>query len=818
MRCLEVDPGDRYQTPAELVAALSAALAGLAGGPPPPAGHALAAAPPAARAAPPADGAGPQLPARLTSFVGREGEVDEVRAQLGRERLVTLTGPGGAGKTRLALEVAALAIGDFPDGARLVELAPLSDPGLVPQAVAAVLGVREGPGRSLEASIGEYLRNRRLLLVLDNCEHLLDAWAAGLQQVLQACPGVRVLATSRQALGIPGEVTWLVAPLPAPPVAAGDVDPAAATGWAAVRLFVERARAARPGFALTDGNVAAVVQICRRLDGLPLALELAAARIKLLAPEQIAARLDDRFRLLTGGSRTAVPHHQTLLAAVEWSHELLDPAERALFARLAVFAGGFTLELAEAVGASPPVGAEDVLDLLTHLVDRSLVLFEPRTDGTRYHLLETLRDFGLQRLAAGADEAATRARHAAALVDLAVSADGRLNGPGQVDTLKELEAEHENLRAALYFLLERGEGVAALRLSGALARFWDRRGHLTEGRRLLDDVLALTAGLDGPAGPDADEGSAAEALGLRARALNGAANLAHAQGDFRRAVALHEAALALRRRLDDRRGVAASLYNLALAAGEVGDFDRAAALHGEALALRRRLGDRWGTALSLASLGLAAQMQGEDERAVALCQEGLAIARALDDSRLIAYTLLNLGRSLHHQGNVPAARAALTESLERFDGLADARWVAYTRSALGLIDLGAGDGAGAAGHFRQSLLLLRDLDEAWGIPLALEQCAALRCAAGDWDGAARLFGAAAARRQALDVPLPPRWAAVRARHVAAAQAQAPSALAFDAAWAAGARLPVEGAVALALEASPGGLPPAGDTPVWHMSC
>ena len=305
----------------------------------------------------------------------------------------------------------------------------------------------------------------------------------------------------------------------------------------------------------------------------------------------------------------------------------------------------------------------------------------------------------------------------------------------------------------------------------------------------------------------------AEALGLRARALNGAANLAHAQGDFRRAIALHEAALALRRRLDDRRGVAASLYNLALAAGEEGDFDRATAFHGEALALRRRLGDRWGTALSLASLGLAAQMQGEDERAVALCQEGLAIARGLDDSRLIAYTLLNLGRSLHHQGDVPAARAALTESLERFDGLADGRWVAYTRSALGLIDLGAGDVAGAAGHFRHSLLLLRDLDEAWGIPLALEQCAALRCAAGDWDAATRLFGAAAARRQALDVPLPPRWAAVRARHVAAAQANAPSALAFDAAWAAGSRLPVESAVALALEA-----PPGGDTAVWHMSC
>ena len=225
---------------------------------------------------------------------------------------------------------------------------------------------------------------------------------------------------------------------------------------------LRRARpAARPGFALTDRNVAAVVQICRRLDGLPLALELAAARIKLLAPEQIAARLDDRFRLLTGGSRTAVPHHQTLLAAVEWSYELLDPAERSLFARLAVFAGGFTLELAEtvgAVGAVPPVAAEDVLDLLTHLVDRSLVLFEPREDGTRYQLLETLRDFGLQRLAAGADETATRARHAAALVELAVSADGRLNGPGQVDTLKALEAEHENLRAALHFLLDRGRG------------------------------------------------------------------------------------------------------------------------------------------------------------------------------------------------------------------------------------------------------------------------------------------------------------------------------------------------------------------------
>jgi non-specific serine/threonine protein kinase len=795
-RCLEADPGDRYQNPAALVAALSAVLDTLDPGSAPLAPPPRSPAPPPRSPAPP-ERPGPALPARLTSFVGRERELADVVALLRRERLLTLTGPGGAGKTRLALEVAALTDGDFPDGVRLVELAPLADPDLVPQAVAAVLGVREGPGRPLLQSIAEHLRDRRVLLVLDNCEHLVDAWAFSLQRVLQSSPGVRVLATSRQALGIPGEVTWLVAPLPTPPAGTGrSVDPRTAAESAAVRLFVERARAARPGFALNESNVAAVIQICQRLDGLPLALELAAARIKLLAPEQIAARLDDRFRLLTGGSRTAVPHHQTLLAAVEWSYELLGPAERALFARLAVFAGGFTLDAAEAVGAAPPVASEDVLDLLTHLVDRSLVLFEPRDDETRYHLLETLRDFGLRRLAASGDEGPTRSRHAAALLDFALRADGRLNGPHQAATLKELEAEHDNLSAALRHLLHEREGVAGLRLAGALARFWDRRGHLTEGRRLLDEALALTTGLDGP---DAPPEAAEEVLALRARALNGAANLAHAQGDFQQAIALHEAALALRRRLDDSRGVAASLYNLALAAGEEGDFDRAAALHAESLTLRRRLGDRWGTALSLASLGLAAQMQGEDERAVVLCREGLAIARSLDDSRLIAYSLLNLGRSLHHQGDVVAARGALAESLERFEGLADDRWAAYTRSALGLIDLGAGDLAGAGRHFRQSLVLLRDLGEAWGIPLALEQCAAVRCGAGDWNGAARLFGAADARRRDLRVPLPPRWAATRAGHVAAARAAAPSAAAFAAAWEGGARLSVADAVGLALE-------------------
>jgi predicted ATPase/class 3 adenylate cyclase len=424
------------------------------------------------------------LPLQLTSFVGRERELGEVARRLGAVRLLTLTGAGGVGKTRLALQTAAGLVEAHPDGVWLVELAPLADPALVPQAVAAAVGVREEPGRPLVATLADALRPKHLLLLLDNCEHLLDAAAALAAALLRACPGVRVLATSREALGLAGEAPYRVPSLALP--APGSTPPVAAPARPeAVTLFVERAAVAQPAFAVTDRTAPAVVEVCRRLDGIPLAIELAAARVRVLPVEQLLARLDDRFRLLTGGGRTVPPRQRTLRATVEWSHALLSEAERALFARLAVFAGGFSLEAAEAVGAGDGVPTDEVLDRLSRLVDQSLVVADEAADGTaRFRLLETLRQYAGERLAASGEAAAARDRHAAFYLALAEASRPPAAEHHDGAWLARLEREHDNLRAALAWTQPRDDAPAAPappcgrrpgRASRRRGRAWPRR-------------------------------------------------------------------------------------------------------------------------------------------------------------------------------------------------------------------------------------------------------------------------------------------------------------------------------------------------------
>lgn len=396
------------------------------------------------------------LPRELTSFVGREREVAEVKRLLGMTRLLTLTGSGGVGKTRLVLRVASDLVGAFPDGVWLVELAGLGDPTLVPQATASALGVREQPGRSLLDTLIDVMRPRTCLLVLDNCEHLVAACATLANGLLRTCPGLTLLATSREPLGIAGESVWRVPPLTLPDGSGDDAladSPSTLARYEAIRLFEERARAALPAFSLTNQNAPAVVQICRRLDGIPLAIELAAARSRGLAPEQLSTRLNDRFRLLTGGSRTALARHQTLRALVDWSYELLSEPERVLLQRLSVFAGGWTLDAAEVVCAGDDLETGDVLELLLQLVDRSLVLAEDtdagRTPGVRYRLLETLRQYGAEKLYEAGDEDVMRGRHLSWCLGLAEVAGPSLRSRGTTDQDRRLDVEHDNLRAAL---------------------------------------------------------------------------------------------------------------------------------------------------------------------------------------------------------------------------------------------------------------------------------------------------------------------------------------------------------------------------------
>ena len=523
------------------------------------------------------------LPVQLTSFVGRERELAAVQQLLLVERLVTLTGAGGIGKTRLALQAAADLVDQFPDGVWLVDLAPLADPMLVPQAIATAVGVREQPEHPLLQTLEDFLRSRHLLLVLDNCEHLVAACAALADRLLRACPRLRILATSREPLGIAGETAWRVPPLTSP-------DPehlpslASLAQYEAVRLLLDRADLAAPSLALTQRNAAAVAQVCQQLDGLPLALELAAARVKVLSFEQLAARLGDRFRLLTGGSRSALPRQQTLRALVDWSYDLLTAPEQVLFRRLAVFAGGCTLEATEAVCAGDGIEPGEVLEHLARLVDKSLVVAEPSAAGeVRYRLPETIRQYSSDKLAQAGEGATLRGRHRDWCLALAERTGQEVLDPQR---LMSLEREYDNLRSALRWSVDSGEAEAGLRLATSLCDFWQVRGYSSEGCAWLAELLALPA--------------AATATTARARALEWAGRLAYLQGDDL-----------------DRQRIVMSLLALGHAALRRRDALRARLLFNESLGLARDAADHLAVALGLEGLA-GVTVEAEPERAVRL--------------------------------------------------------------------------------------------------------------------------------------------------------------------------------------------------------
>lgn len=587
------------------------------------------------------------LPIRLSSFVGREKELAELRRLLKGNRLLTLTGAGGCGKTRLALAAAGELVETFEDGVWLVDQASLADPSLVPQAVASTLGVREQPGRSLTETLSAYLASKTMLLVLDNCEHLIETCAGLAESLLRSSPELRVLATSREALGISGEVAWPVPSLSLPDIRRL-VDVESLSGYESTRLFVERAQAVKPAFALTEQNARAVVQICYRLDGIPLAIELAAARTKVLSAEEISERLDDCFGLLTTGNRTALPRQRTLHATMDWSHELLSEQERILFRRLSVFAGGFTLEAAESVCAGEDLERNEVLDLLSHLVDKSLVIMWEERAGTRYRLLETVRQYGRERLKES--EEAVGHRHASYFVGLAEEAEVELSGSDQARQLTLLQTEHDNFRAALSWSLgERGNVEFGVRLAAALWSFWFARGYVSEGRRWLEIAVSQA----GSAAPTA-----------RANALNGAGWLATFQEEYGAAKLLTEEGLTLYRELGDKEGIASSIAYLGFVAvlGQRTDVPIALLLE-EAARLRPGLKDRRTVGNLLVLEGLVALGRGDLEQAVALNEEGLALFREARDPLGVVACLTNIGLVTLAQGNHERSATLLREGL-----------------------------------------------------------------------------------------------------------------------------------------------------------
>lgn len=674
------------------------------------------------------------LPIALTSFVGRDRDVAAVRRRLATSRLLTLVGTGGVGKTRLALEAAAKVLDTVPDGAWLVELAALTEPDLVAQAVASLLGVAEQPGRPLVASLAEACGSRTILLILDTCEHLVGPCADLAGRLLELCPQLRILATSRTPLGITGEIVWEVRPLGVPePGTTRSLDHL--ERFEAVQLFVDRAAGVLPDFRLTDENALAIAQICRQLDGIPLALELAAAWVRALTVEQISARLDDRFRLLARGSRNAPPRQQTLRAAVAWSCDLLRPAERTLFVRLAVFAGGCALEGAEAVCAGDGLEEADILPLLARLVDASLVVAEERGGQKRYRQLETLRVYGREQLVLDGEAEKISRRHARLYLTIAEDAEPALWRPGMATWLERLDAEHDDLRAALRWSVGRGEAEIALRLGAALARFWQIRGHLSEGLRWLEGGLTWTAGVS-PA--------------TRARAFDAAGHLARDRGDHERAERFYEQALELRRELGEQRAIALTLNNLGVIAQFRGDYGRATTLHEESLDIFRSLGDEQGIGLTLLTLGVMAHLRAEIGQATEWYEEALELFRRLGDRHGVAASLTNLGNLASARGDHAAAEAYYGASLELFRSVGEQREVAACLRNLAGVARDRGDHLRAATLCHEGLAVAAELGDRWGLAAGLALAARILAAAGHAEQAIMLFGAATTAREEAD--------------------------------------------------------------------
>ena len=584
-----------------------------------------------------------RLPMQLTSFVGRERELATLRERLATTRLLTLTGAGGSGKTRLALEIAQRESDAFDGDLTWAELAPVATGSLVALTVLAALGLSEQPGRSATDTLIGALRDRRALLVLDNCEHVVDASAVLADALLRACPRLRILATSREALGVGGETAWLVPPLSLPATA----DPAASE---AITLFVERARAVVPTFAVGPSNAELVARICRRLDGLPLALELAAARLRALSLERIVDRLDDRFRLLTTGNRAALPRQQTLRATIDWSYDLLSDRERLLLERLAVFAGSFPFEAAESVCAGSDVAKDDVLDLVAGLVEKSLVTLVDAEDEVRYRLLETVREYGLEALVRRGDAQEFRGRHARYYASVAADAEPHLVSSRRKEWTAHLQLDVDNLREALSWSAE-ADPLLHLRIAGALCWFWYSSGLWTEGRRWLDAALSLPAAKD----PTRE----------RASALFAAGALAALQGQPATARPWLDECAALARSFSDERLEAYALNYVAMTYGQEGDA-RCVTAANFALEWSRRTGDLYAHRLALLILGTYYARIGELERARALMERGVEVARAFGAERELGIALNCLGATLSEQGELTRAAEVLLESLEAF--------------------------------------------------------------------------------------------------------------------------------------------------------
>ncbi|MGH3087503.1 MAG: helix-turn-helix transcriptional regulator [Rubrobacteraceae bacterium] len=716
------------------------------------------------------------LPAQLTSLVGRDPEADAAKALLLSEEncLLTLTGPGGVGKTRLGLRAAEDLAPDFADGVRFVSLAPIRDPELVVPAIAQTLGLREAGEKSLLERLKSLLRNKQLLLLLDNFEQVVEA-APVVTDLLKSCPSLKILVTSRETLRLSGEQEFPIPPLELPnPEHLPDSE--TLSRYDAVALFEERARKVKPDFRLTSENAPLVAGICARLDGLPLAIELAAARIKLLPPQKMLKRLEHRLDLLTAGARDAPARQKTLKKIIEWSYDLLKPSEQLLFRRLAVFSGGCSLEAAEEVAGEPD---EDTLGILEALIGKNLLRQTEAANGEpRLSMLETIREYALERLSPSGEEASIRRSHAEYYLALAERAEPNFTTADQVVWLDLLEADLENMRASLSWSLAREDIKTALRMCRALWRFWYLRCYLSEGQRWLEETLSKSGGGRIP----------------QAGTLSGAGHLAWCLGDFERAGALRRESLKLFRRAGDRAGMAASLNGLSFISRMQGDYDAARRLGEEALALHREVDSGLGIAESLFLSGAAAAFGGDHEAARPLLEESVALYRSLGERQGLADSLGVLGMSLMSDGDYEEASLFIEDSREIMASLGHRRGLAKTFNVRGDLALAQGDLEAARASYEEARLIFDDLDDGWWLAWSLEGLAGVAAARGRPSRAARLFGAAETLREEISGPRPAAHRADYERRLADARSRLDEET-FEAAWAEGKTMTPEQALA-----------------------
>ncbi len=721
------------------------------------------------------------LPTQLTSFVGRATEIAALKQLVSEHRLVTVTGSGGCGKTRLTIEVARETLSDFPHGVWLIELAPVTDPALVPQAVIAVLGLRADTRRSDVQVLADYVRGKTVLLILDNREHVIEAAAFLTESLLRAAPNLKILTSSREPLGVAGEVTYRVPSLHTPdPEHLPALDELRRMD--AIELFLERGAVAKPGFTLTSANARAVAQICARLDGIPLAIELAAARLRVLSPEQIATRLDDRFRLLTGGARTALPRQQTLRAMIDGSYSLLSDAEKTLLRRLAVFLGGWTLDAAEAVCGD--AGGEPVLDLLARLVDKSLVNTEEVAGDTRYRYLETIRQYARDKLFESDEVEALRDRHLAFYVRFAAEIERQLQGSARKEWTQRSEAEQDNLRVAVEWGLAR-DTASAVRIAADLVLGMTAGGLSLEGFRWLRDGMLKT---------QANVGAVAPAL--RAKALSGLAYMYLSLGDNLNAAQLAQESIALYRTLDDRLGLGHALLMASLPTEFLGDLAEAEALLHEALALERAEGNVFAQAWALNMLARIGAKQGDLAAASRCADEALGISQRAGIEYTVALNYEMKGVIAAQRGNYAEACTLFKQAQVAFEDVGAHFNALLNKSNLAHLERQFGHLDRASVRYRETIVAFRDVGQVGAVAHQLECFGFIALAQEQGVRAAQLFGAAQALREHTNTPMTPEEQVYYDDQVQRLHSTIDSAT-FEATWSHGRTLSMDDAVGLA---------------------